>query len=141
MTKLQQYTYVCAPSPLQVAAVSALAIAMRQAVDAYRRQWGLPIHATVDAGFSRIAQISQQPVTFDYPRRGLPETFHYVGPLRFPGPEQVSFPWERLDGRPLIYASLGTLQNKTIDLFRCIAEACQGLPARWRRSATTRMLA
>jgi len=98
------------------------------AVDEYRRQWGLPIHASVDAGFSRIAQISQQPATFDYPRRALPATFHYVGPLRFPGPQAVSFPWERLDGRPLIYASLGTLQNKTLELFRCIAEACEGLP-------------
>lgn len=36
MTKLQQYTYVCAPSPLQVAAVSALDIGMRKSVDAYR---------------------------------------------------------------------------------------------------------
>jgi zeaxanthin glucosyltransferase len=99
------------------------------AVDEYRRQWGLPIHASVDAGFSRVAQISQQPPAFDYPRRGLPATFHYVGPLRFPGTQTIPFPWERLDGRPLIYASLGTLQNRTLELFRYIAEACEGLPA------------
>jgi MGT family glycosyltransferase len=32
-----------------------------------------------------------------------------------------------LDGRPIVYASLGTLQNSREPLFRCFAEACQGL--------------
>jgi aspartate/methionine/tyrosine aminotransferase len=36
MTKLQQYTYVCAPSPLQFAAAMAIDLDMRSAVDAYR---------------------------------------------------------------------------------------------------------
>ena len=36
MTKLQQYTYVCAPSPLQFAALAALDIDMASAVTAYR---------------------------------------------------------------------------------------------------------
>ncbi len=38
MTKLQQYTFVCAPSPLQEAALKALDVPMRDAVDAYRRK-------------------------------------------------------------------------------------------------------
>ncbi|HLL89185.1 MAG TPA: aminotransferase class I/II-fold pyridoxal phosphate-dependent enzyme, partial [Tepidisphaeraceae bacterium] len=38
MTKLQQYTYVCAPSPLQHAALKALDLDMTPAVDAYRRK-------------------------------------------------------------------------------------------------------
>ena len=37
-------------------------------------------------------------------------------------------PYERLDGRPLVYASLGTLQGSKIGLFRAIAEACAPLP-------------
>ena len=41
----------------------------------------------------------------------------------------VEFPWERLDGRPLIYASMGTLQNGSEAIFRTIAEACAGLDA------------
>ena len=36
MTKLQQYTFVCAPSPLQLAALTAIDINMRPAVEAYR---------------------------------------------------------------------------------------------------------
>jgi aspartate aminotransferase/aminotransferase len=38
MTKLQQYTYVCAPSPFQHAALAALDIPMDQAAVAYRRK-------------------------------------------------------------------------------------------------------
>ncbi|MEA2711622.1 MAG: aminotransferase [Phycisphaerales bacterium] len=38
MTKLQQYTYVCAPSPLQYAALKAMDVPMKSAVDAYRRK-------------------------------------------------------------------------------------------------------
>jgi aspartate aminotransferase/aminotransferase len=38
MTKLQQYTFVCAPSPLQYAALKALDVSMKPAVDAYRKK-------------------------------------------------------------------------------------------------------
>src|SRR3954467_2535466 len=38
MTKLQQYTFVCAPSPLQYAALKALDVPMTDAVTAYRRK-------------------------------------------------------------------------------------------------------
>jgi MGT family glycosyltransferase len=41
----------------------------------------------------------------------------------------VAFPWEKLDGRPLIYASMGTLQNRLAQVFGTIAEACAGLDA------------
>jgi aspartate/methionine/tyrosine aminotransferase len=38
MTKLQQYTFVCAPSPLQYAALAVLDAPMTEAVNAYRRK-------------------------------------------------------------------------------------------------------
>jgi aspartate aminotransferase/aminotransferase len=38
MTKLQQYTFVCAPSPLQYAALKAMDVPMGDAVAAYRRK-------------------------------------------------------------------------------------------------------
>jgi aspartate aminotransferase/aminotransferase len=38
MTKLQQYTFVCAPSPLQHAALAAMDVPTEQAVGAYRRK-------------------------------------------------------------------------------------------------------
>lgn len=94
----------------------------------YRRQWGLPPQRGPEESFSPLAQISQQPQAFDFPRRQLPGTFHYAGPFRKPAAAPIPFPWERLDGRPLIYASLGTLQNGKERIFRCFAEACAGLP-------------
>lgn len=93
----------------------------------YRALWKLPALRSPDESFSKLAQICQMPRAFDFPRTALPETFHYVGPLRRSRKTPVPFPWERLDGRPLVYASLGTLQNTREPLFRCFAEACDGL--------------
>jgi MGT family glycosyltransferase len=98
-----------------------------QVVGEYRQRWKLPRLSTPDDSFSTLAQICQMPREFDFPRVALPDTFHYVGPLRRTIPRRVDFPWERLDGRPLVYASLGTLQNAREALFRCFAEACETL--------------
>jgi zeaxanthin glucosyltransferase len=77
-----------------------------------------------------LAQIAQQPAFFDYPRERLPDNFHYTGPwhsIEFG--QKLDFPWEKLDGRPLIYASMGTLQNRQAPIFEAIATACAGLDA------------
>jgi MGT family glycosyltransferase len=93
----------------------------------YRRLWNLPAHRKPDDSFSKLAQISQQPAEFDFPRRKLPDCFHYAGPLRDQNAPEASFPWHKLDGRALVYASLGTLQFSKPEVFRCFAEACAGL--------------
>ncbi|MBV8887793.1 MAG: hypothetical protein JO235_27875, partial [Chroococcidiopsidaceae cyanobacterium CP_BM_RX_35] len=91
--------------------------------------WHLPTYQSPDEYFSQLAQISQQPAEFDFPRVALPKCFHYTGPLRNPSPQAVAFPYERLNGQPLIYASLGTQQNTKAGLFHQIAAACEGLEA------------
>jgi len=93
----------------------------------YRREWKLPRVRRVEDSFSRIAQIGQQTKAFDFPRRALPASFHYVGPLRKGKKKTTEFPWDKLDGRPLVYASLGTLQNRRWPIFNTFAEACAGL--------------
>jgi hypothetical protein len=57
--------------------------------------------------------LSQQPRTFDFPRQHLPPQFHYTGPWhdRSARPP-VPFPYENLRGKAMIYASIGTLQNR-----------------------------
>jgi MGT family glycosyltransferase len=96
----------------------------------YRRQWQLTPYQNFDASFSPLAQICQQTADFDFPRQHLPSCFHYIGGL-FPSSssQQIAFPFEQLDGRPLIYASMGTLQNRLLWIFPIIAEACVGLDA------------
>ena len=91
----------------------------------YRARWKLAPLASPDDSFSTLAQISQMPREFDFPRVALPPHFHYVGPLRRAAPHAIEFPWEKLDGRPIVYASLGTLQNSREAVFRCFAEACK----------------
>ncbi len=82
-----------------------------------------------DSLFSRLAQVAQLPAALDLPGRRTPPYLHHTGPwtdaaARAP----VDFPWSRLDpGRPLVYASMGTLQNGVLRTFRVIAEACAGL--------------
>jgi MGT family glycosyltransferase len=96
----------------------------------HRRRLGLPVPASLSQVWSDKLQISQQPELFEFPRRELPKQVRFVGPLqRSVGSQPVPFPWERLDGRPFLYASLGTLVNRLAGMFRVIAEACDGLDA------------
>jgi zeaxanthin glucosyltransferase len=99
-------------------------------IQARRQKLGLPVPKRIAEVWSSRLQISQQPAAFELPRQELPKQVRFVGPLRLPeGYPSVPFPWERPDGRPLIYASLGTLQNRVAQNFREIAEACAGLDA------------
>jgi zeaxanthin glucosyltransferase len=94
-----------------------------------RRTWGLPMLRHVSDMLSPLAQITQLPEALEFPVPNHPQ-LHYTGPFVDPQVRQpVSFPWEKLDGRPLIYASMGTLQNRLDNVFRTIAEACDGLDA------------
>lgn len=49
-----------------------------------------------------------------------------MGPYHYSGSRtSVPFLYEQLTGQPLIYASLGTIQNRLLWVFRMIAEACK----------------
>jgi zeaxanthin glucosyltransferase len=96
----------------------------------YRREWQLPAHLEPNDTYSKLAQICQQPAEFEFPRQDLPQYFHFTGPYSRPDSrEPASFPFEQLTGQPLIYASMGTLQNRLSGVFENIAEACVGLDA------------
>jgi zeaxanthin glucosyltransferase len=99
-------------------------------VNAQRLIWGLnPLKRPTDS-LSPLAQITQLPQALEFPTSANAPNLYYTGP--FVDAQQrsiVDFPWERLDGRPLIYASLGTLQNGSEGIFRTIARACEGLGA------------
>jgi MGT family glycosyltransferase len=98
-------------------------------LNAQRAEWGLKrIYRPTDS-LSRIAQVAQLPRALEFEvAQGL-DILHYTGPwVNASQRPPVAFPWERLDGRPLVYASLGTLQNGMEPVFRTIAEACAGLP-------------
>ncbi|HEY9708254.1 MAG TPA: glycosyltransferase, partial [Oculatellaceae cyanobacterium] len=110
--------------------VNRIAQPIRDVVGEYRQRWKLPLHSRPNDAYSQLAQLSQQPPEFDFPRQQLPQCFHFTGPYHNPASrEPVSFPFEKLTGQPLIYASMGTLQNRQQEIFQSIAEACVGLDA------------
>ena len=103
---------------------------IKKVVAEYRRQWNLPLYSDPNDAYSLLAQISQQPAELEFPRENLPKCFHFTGPYHYSGTrEPVSFPWDQLTGKPLIYASMGTVQNHLVDIFYQIAAACEGLDA------------
>ncbi len=105
---------------------------VRKLVNEYRILWGLqPLSmgwSKRGEAYSKLAQISQLPECLDFPRRKLPENFYPTGLIMDESIRgDIPFPWERLNGKPLIYACLGTLQNGQAPVYRKIAEACSGL--------------
>jgi MGT family glycosyltransferase len=101
---------------------------VRRALDRYRREAGLGPVRTARRSFPELAHITQLPKCLDFSRSPLPDNFHYTGPWANQNARpHVDFPWDRLDGRPILYASLGTTRNVQAYIFQLIAEACQGL--------------
>jgi zeaxanthin glucosyltransferase len=98
-----------------------------EVISAYAAKWGLGPRRTIEDTLSPLAQISQLVRGFDMPRSELPATFHYCGPLRTEGRDVAGFDWRPTGGRPLVFASLGTLQGSRATLFRRIARAAERL--------------
>jgi zeaxanthin glucosyltransferase len=85
--------------------------------------WNNP-HSTL----SPLAWITQCPREFDFGYAPDFPQFHYAGPLHDGrGRIDFDFPWQQLTGEPILYASMGTLQNGLADIFRSITQAAIGL--------------
>jgi zeaxanthin glucosyltransferase len=63
---------------------------------------------------------------YDFPRPE-PVPFEAVGPLRRPEEEGADdpLPFDLRTGKPLVFATFGTLQGGRLQLFQAIAEACR----------------
>jgi zeaxanthin glucosyltransferase len=92
-------------------------------IKAYASNAGLKIDWDDPAStMSKLAWITQAPKEFDFESSHWPSQFHHTGPFHDgKGRESVDFPWERLTGEPLIYASMGTILNGQPEVFRTIA--------------------
>lgn len=101
---------------------------VQKIVSVWRKEHQLPPRTSHNANYSPLAQLSQQPPEFEFPRRQLPPWFHFTGPYHYSMPRQaISFPYDKLTGQPLIYASMGTIHNRVITIFQQMAEACAEL--------------
>ncbi|MGA2502225.1 MAG: nucleotide disphospho-sugar-binding domain-containing protein [Tepidisphaeraceae bacterium] len=100
-------------------------------VNQHRKAWGLEPQTEWSHALSTLAQVAQLPAAleFDIPMRDRHPVLHYTGPwVDAQQRPKIDFPWDQLDGRPLVYATLGTLQNGSEHIFRTIAAACADLP-------------
>jgi MGT family glycosyltransferase len=95
------------------------------AMRAHAQRAGLKIDwDNPSATISKLAWITQTPQEFDFDNSHWPTQFHHTGPFHDgTGRKQIDFPWQRLTGEPLVYASMGTVQNGLENVFRTIAEA------------------
>jgi zeaxanthin glucosyltransferase len=95
----------------------------------YARKAGLSVdwktpHSTV----SPLLWVTQTPKEFDFDRAPELPQFHYSGPWHDGyGRIAVEFPWDRLTGQPIVYVSMGTLQNGVTETFRAIAASAKRL--------------
>ncbi len=81
--------------------------------------WEIP-----DSTLSPLASITQTPRAFDFESSHWPSQFHHTGPFHDgKGRENIDFPWQLLTGEPLVYASMGTILNGRLDVFRTIVAA------------------
>jgi zeaxanthin glucosyltransferase len=93
------------------------------------RAWAARARLQIDwedlsSTISPWASITQTPRVFEFESSHCPPQFHHTGPfINDQTREKVDFPWERLTGEPLIYASMGTLMNGRPEVFRTIAAA------------------
>jgi zeaxanthin glucosyltransferase len=96
-----------------------------QGIRAHAENAGLKIDWNdLDSTLSPFASITQTPKAFDFESSHWPSQFHHTDPFHDgEGRDKVDFPWERITGEPLIYASMGTILNGRVDVFQTIVAA------------------
>ena len=91
----------------------------------YAQKLGLQIDwSDFTATTSKLAVMTQTPKEFDFPGIPWPAHFHYTGPFHdIEGRVPIAFPWEKLTGNPLVYASMGTLVNGLKHVYKAVLHA------------------
>ena len=101
---------------------------LKNKLNSFRRQNGLPLYSALSDALSPLAQVTQLVSEFDFPRTRVPPWFHYVGPYFRRRESEVEFPFDRLDGRPMVYAALGTILGGDTTVWTAITQAAATLP-------------
>jgi len=99
-------------------------------IEGWSRRQGMSGFRTLVDCLSGTAQISQVTRGFDFPRPD-PIPFEAVGPIRPPSNSDLDQPlsFEPDGKRPLVFATMGTLQGGRLHVFKAIARACRATGA------------
>jgi MGT family glycosyltransferase len=103
--------------------------AIRTVVNEFRVSRGLAPQRGPGAGLSPLLQLGPIPEALDFPYEDLPGCFVHAGPLQDPTAPQAG-EWDPAirDGRPLVYASFGTVNNGLRALTQDVLDAFRGSP-------------
>jgi zeaxanthin glucosyltransferase len=100
---------------------------LKEEVNERRRKWGLPELAMLNDFFSEKGIITQLPQFLDFQRSAPPPSLAYTAPFYDgAGRPKINFPWSRLNGKPIAYASMGTARCGSQEVFELIASALSG---------------
>src|SRR5215813_9549867 len=90
----------------------------------YAKQAGIKLNS--DNTISKLTWITQMPKEFDFESSHWSSTLHHTGPFLDPAAKmKEDFPWEQITGQPIIYASMGTLQNGVASVYHEIVTAVE----------------
>lgn len=103
---------------------NALSHKQNQVIAKWAERFGIGPHRSLQDCLGAV-QIAQLVPELDFPRpRPLP--FEPIGPLRRPEEfVEASLPFALPDGKPLVFASMGTLLGGEIKVWRALAKACR----------------
>jgi MGT family glycosyltransferase len=96
----------------------------------FAKRWNLKSLKNVEDSFSSLLQLAQMPSSFagkavEYKSPVL----HFIGSLTDGKVMSADFDWSRIDtSLPLVYASLGTLQNQRPEIYEAILKAFDDVP-------------
>ena len=94
----------------------------RRTLECWSGRFGLPPCRTLEDCLGPV-QIAQVVPGYDFPRADPP--FEAVGPIRRPEEESPEpLPFEPKPDRPLVFATMGTLQGGRLALWQAIVRAC-----------------
>lgn len=103
---------------------NALSHRQNQEIAKWAERFGMGPHESLQDCLGAV-QIAQMVPELDFPRPG-PLPFEPVGPLRRTAElAEASLPFALPDGKPLVFASMGTLLGGEIKVWRALAKACR----------------
>ena len=98
---------------------------VRARLNRWRSEHRLSPIASVFEECSQLTRLRPQPRGFEPPGYRDDPSIHHCGAfISADRPVPGAFPWDRLDGRPVAYASLGTIAAARPEVFRAVAAAC-----------------
>ena len=101
---------------------------IRTLLDRFRRKAGLGPARLIGREYPCVAHLTQLPECLGLERRSTAGNLCSTGPwLDGKARPDAEFPWNKLDGRPIAYVTMGTTRNAQPAILRMIAEACRDL--------------